>query len=109
MKSKIRHNALLTAATVIMAVILGSCSTTRRIPDDEMLYTGVKKISYNKPDSVKLPAGLTEAIYDAVDVPPNNYWKLFHWRYPFPLGLWAYNNWPNPEKGLRHKLYLWFA
>ncbi len=109
MKSKIRHNALLTAATVIMAVILGSCSTTRRIPDDEMLYTGVKKISYNKPDSVKLPAGLTEAIYDAVDVPPNNYWKLFHWRYPFPLGLWAYNNWPNPEKGLRHKLYEWFA
>ena len=42
---------------------------------------------------------------EAVDVPPNNYWKLLGWHYPFPLGLWVYNNWPNPEKGLRHWLY----
>ncbi|WP_300916153.1 BamA/TamA family outer membrane protein [Duncaniella muris] len=26
-------------------------------------------------------------------------------RYPFPLGLWVYNNWPNPPKGLKHWIY----
>lgn len=26
-------------------------------------------------------------------------------RYPFPLGLWVYNNWPNPPQGLKHWIY----
>lgn len=100
------------AKLLICCLLVGgiySCSTTKRIPADEILYTGIKKINYLQPDSIKLPEGLTEAIYDAVDVPPNNYWKMFKWRYPFPLGLWVYNNWPNPPKGLKHKLYEWLA
>ena len=87
-----------------MAALLAACSTTARIPDDEVLYTGVKKVEVTE-DSVKIPPALTSAVKDAVDVAPNNYWKLLGWHYPFPLGLWVYNNWPNPEKGLRHWLY----
>lgn len=26
-------------------------------------------------------------------------------RYPFPLGLWVYNNWNDPGHGLKHWLY----
>lgn len=89
---------------IIAAGLLAACSTTARIPADEVLYTGVKKVEMVE-DSVKIPPALTSAVKDAVDVPPNNYWKLLGWHYPFPLGLWVYNNWPNPEKGLRHWLY----
>lgn len=89
---------------IIAAGLFAACSTTARIPADEVLYTGVKKVEMVE-DSVKIPPALTSAVKDAVDVPPNNYWKLLGWHYPFPLGLWVYNNWPNPEKGLRHWLY----
>jgi len=89
---------------IALAVLFAACSTTARIPADEVLYTGVKKVEIAE-DSVKIPPALTSAVKYAVDVPPNNYWKLLGWHYPFPLGLWVYNNWPNPEKGLRHWLY----
>lgn len=91
---------------VLVAAIATSCSTTRRLDPGETLYTGVKKVNI-VPDSVgeKVPAGVREAITDAVDVPPNNYWSLVGWHYPFPLGLWVYNNWPRAEKGIKHWLY----
>lgn len=105
-----RYKSLIFPAITIIAGLLGSCSTTRRIPEGEQLYTGVKKVKYVKTqDTIGFPEELEVAIGDAVDVPPNNYWKLLGWHYPFPLGLWAYNNWPNPEHGFRHWLYEKFA
>ena len=92
-------------AGVLMALAVASCSTTRRIPDDEILYTGVKKVEITPDSGFRVPSAMATSVREAVDVPPNNYWKLVGWRYPFPLGLWVYNNWPNPEKGLRHWLY----
>ncbi|MBO5053142.1 MAG: BamA/TamA family outer membrane protein [Muribaculaceae bacterium] len=91
---------------MMISLIISSCSTTRRLDPGEQLYTGVKKINII-PDSVgaKVPSGVSSAIKDAVDVPPNNYWSLVGWRYPFPLGLWVYNNWPRAEKGFKHWIY----
>ncbi len=86
------------------ALLAAACSTTSKIPADEILYNGVRGIEVAQ-DSVKMPPALISSVKDAVDVPPNNYWKLLGWHYPFPLGLWVYNHWPNPEKGLRHWLY----
>ena len=95
----------LTAVTAVAALLMSSCSTTRRIPDDEKLYTG-KKMRIEAPaDDKSLPAPVAAKLTSSVDVPPNNYWKLLGWRYPFPLGLWVYNNWSNPPSGLRHWLY----
>ena len=90
---------------VIAAVLVSSCSTTRRIPDDEVLYTGIKSFKVTAPDSVKIPSGMISTIKSQVNVAPNNYLKMLNWRYPFPLGLWVYNNWSNPPKGLKHWLY----
>lgn len=95
------------SSAMIAAVILllmSACSTTRRIPEGELLYTGTKAVKYNN-DSVVVPAALKSTIASTVDVAPNNYWKLLSWRYPFPLGLWVYNNWPNPPKGFKHWIY----
>lgn len=97
----------ITAYIAILLSLLATagCSTTSRIPADELLYTGLKGIKYENSDSVKLPDGLKSSIRSTVDVPPNNYWKLVGWRYPFPLGLWVYNNWSNPPKGFKHWIY----
>lgn len=100
-----RQSGFLAAAAVLAALLLASCSTTRRIPDGELLYTGIKKIEYHTDSASRISDGLKSSISDAVMVAPNNYIKLLNWRYPFPLGLWVYNNWPNPEKGFRHWLY----
>ncbi len=90
---------------LLAALALGACSTTRRIPSDDQLYIGLAGIDYPKNDSIPFPDDLKSSIRESVNVAPNNYWKLLGWRYPFPLGLWVYNNWPNPEKGFRHWLY----
>ena len=89
---------------VAVGALLAACSTTRRIPDDEILYNGLKKIEITE-DSVKIPSALQTTIRNSVDVPPNNYWKLLGWHYPFPLGLWVYNNWSNPPSGFKHWIY----
>ena len=91
-------------------MLFAACSTTRRIPEGEYLFTGNKKVQYVlQPDSAgrpqKLPEGLGEAIGDAIAAEPNNYIRLLDWRYPFPLGLWVYNNWNPDSKGLKHWLY----
>ena len=99
-----QNSRLLLPLAAALALISAACSTTRRIPEGEQLYTGLKGVVYT-PDTARVVPEVKSAIYEAVDVPPNNYWKLLGWRYPFPLGLWVYNNWPNPEKGLRHWLY----
>lgn len=101
----LRNNNAATLLILAVAVLVTSgCSTTRRIPQDEILYNGLKKIEFVN-DSVDLPSGLKGTIKDAVNVPPNNYWKLLDWHYPFPLGLWVYNNWSNPPRGFKHWLY----
>lgn len=97
-----RLHIYLLAALGLLAV---SCSTTRRIPADELLYTGLKGVKVEQPDSMRIPAALTTSLTDAVDVAPNNYWKLIGWHYPLPLGLWVYNNMDNPPKGLKHWIY----
>ncbi|MDE6158312.1 MAG: hypothetical protein K2F78_09255, partial [Muribaculaceae bacterium] len=98
-------NSIIIATLAILAFMAASCSTTRRIPDDEILYTGVKKVEFAPADSSKLNPAIASQIKKAVAVPPNNNLKIINWRYPFPLGLWVYNNWPNPKSGLRHWLY----
>lgn len=106
--SNIRNRLARLSLYVVLAITAGmamvGCSTTRRIPDGEILYNGLKKVEFTD-DSIRLPAALQSSIKDAVDVPPNNYWKLLGWHYPFPLGLWVYNNWSNPPTGLKHWLY----
>lgn len=91
-------------AALAFSVVTG-CSTTRKLGTDEILYTGVKKVAINTPPGVKLAEGVGSEIKKAVNVKPNNCLISPSIRYPFPLGLWVYNNWPNPPKGFRHWLY----
>lgn len=90
----------------LLIVALTSCSTTKRIADGEILYTGVKKLSFEMPsDTVKLPSSVQSEIKKAINVPPNNSLISPSIRYPFPLGLWVYNNWNPDAKGIMGWLY----
>ncbi|MCM1450318.1 MAG: BamA/TamA family outer membrane protein [Clostridiales bacterium] len=91
---------------ILTTLLLASCSTTRRIPKDEQLYTGVKKVVIDTDaDGNTIPTELADQLKETVEVAPNNYIPMFKWRYPFPLGLWVYNNWPNPDHGFKHWIY----
>lgn len=91
---------------ITVSIILYGCSTTRRIEDGEILYTGLKGVEVSTPDNEKFPAGLKTTLTEAVAVKPNNaLLGSSSVRYPFPLGLWVYNNWSNPPKGFKHWLY----
>ncbi len=100
-----RNNDISILVIIIVSMILGACSTTKRIPQDELLYTGVKKIDIVPFQDEKLPEGLQSQVKEAVNVAPNNSLISPYMRYPFPLGLWVYNNWSNPPSGFKHWLY----
>ena len=106
MKLRLPGNPIPAVLCMTIALLLSaSCSTTRRIADDEMLYTGVKKIDIRTPHGTSQAPGLAADVKNAVNVAPNNCLISPYLRYPFPLGLWVYNNWSNPPKGFRHWLY----
>lgn len=90
---------------MLLLLLAASCSTTRRIPADEILYTGVKKVAITTAAGEKLADGVGSDINEAVKVAPNNCLISPSLRYPFPIGLWVYNNWSNPPKGFKHWLY----
>ena len=94
---------LLTVALLLAAVT--SCSTTKRLPEGETLYTGIKKIDIVAPSDEKLSADVKTTVTSAVDVAPNNYISMLGMRSPFPIGLWVYNNWNPDSKGLKRWAY----
>ena len=91
---------------ITVCILVASCSTTRRLGKDDILYTGLKGVDISTPEGEKFPDDVRSSLTEAVAVKPNN--SLLgspSVRYPFPLGLWVYNNWPNPPKGFKHWIY----
>ena len=88
----------------VVALLASSCSTTKRLAEGEVLYTGVKKLEYHQ-DSVKLDVAVKDQIFSAINVKPNNPLYSPYYRTPFPIGLWVYNNWDPDSKGLKGWLY----
>lgn len=89
-----------------LLALVSACSTTKRIPDDELLYNG-QKLTVTPPSDEKLPAALLEDLGAAVNAKPNNPWPLIspYVRSPLPIGLWVYNNWSDSSKGVKGWLY----
>ncbi len=101
------HPTLLVSALLltVAALLTHSCSTTSRLAEGDILYTGVKKIDIRMPDSVKMPPGLSSEVKTAVNVKPNNCLYSPYYRYPFPIGLWVWNHWDEPKKEIGKWLY----
>lgn len=106
MNSKAHHNILRLLAFLLPVLTVVSCSTTKRLGENQVLYTGVKKFDVNTPDdTVKLPADLKSELSKIINVKPNNPLISPYVRSPFPIGLWVYNNWNDSAGGLKGWLY----
>lgn len=94
------------ALLMLPAIFVTSCSTTKRIPEGEMLYNGLK-MKVDVPGGEKIPSAVKSDMMKSVNVKPNNALPFLtpYRRYPFPLGLWVYNNWNDSAKGLKGWLY----
>lgn len=104
-----RHTGLnMILAVLALAFLACACSTTRRIPDGEVLYTGVKKFRVETRDpGQKLPPDMVSQVKEAGNVPPNNPMPFMspYMRTPFPIGLWVYNNMSDSAGGLKGWIY----
>lgn len=89
---------------VLLSLVGVSCSTTARLGEGEVLYTGVKKLNY-KENNTKIDGDVQDQIFEAIDVAPNNSLYSPYYRTPFPIGLWVYNHWNPNAKGLKGWLY----
>ena len=88
MKIKTCIGIVLTLAVMLLSA---SCSTTSKLKEGEVLYTGVKHLKYHE-DKVKLDEGVKADIFTAINVKPNNPLYSPYYRTPFPIGLMIYNN-----------------
>ncbi|MDE6199496.1 MAG: hypothetical protein K2G06_06605, partial [Muribaculaceae bacterium] len=92
------HIWLLLAAALLL--VGAGCSTTRRLEEGEVLYNGLKGVSYERPEAESLPEGLRDNIKEAVNAPANKKTLMV-----LPLGLWVYNNMGSHESGLKKWFY----
>ena len=97
-----RIRRILVAVGLLFAA---ACSTVRRIPEGEVLYTGVKKLRIQPDSGVVLSTAAEEAARQPLSVAPNNPLYSPWFRTPLPIGLWAWNYCYTPrEKGFKY----WF-
>lgn len=87
----------------LYVMLIVSCSTTRRLSVEDPLYTGVRRVKIVTDE--KIPSEVKAQVKTIVDVAPNNSLISPVLRYPFPLGLWVYNNWNSQSSGIKHWLY----
>ncbi len=83
---------------IILLFIFSSCSNTRFLKDDEVLYTGLKKVTVTDKENLKNNKGAKILIDEITSVKPNN--ALFGTRrILLPLGLWAHNYFKPKKEG----------
>lgn len=101
----LRHGMLL-----LLAIAGVACSTTKNLPEGEVLYTGIKDITVVDEDKSKAGQQALGEVEAALAYPPNNSLlgssKI---RYPFPLGLWIYNGFQKYKHGVGKWIFNKFA
>ena len=99
------HKILSFLALVSTVLIICGCSTTKRLEDDEILYTGVTDIVFNAPANEKIISSVDDQILDAVNVKPNGSIISPYLRSPLQLGLWVYNWGDTTMTGFKRWIY----
>ena len=85
--------------------LLLACSTTSKLQEGEVLYTGVKSISEENADTVDV--SVKQLVKSTLEVKPNSpLLGSAYYASPIPFGLWVYNSlYPKKETGFQH--WLW--
>lgn len=100
---KVKNN-LLYALAVAATMLLAACSTTSNLPEDEVLYVGMKPINYTDTVPVRFTDymdGVKEEIEAALACAPNgSVFGSSYWRNPLQLRLGLYNSLANSTSGM---------
>ena len=86
------------------AVLLVSCSTTKNIPDDDQLFVGLRKISYDdgggdktETEAANLLETQTEVEAALATAPNGALFGSSYYRSPFSPGLWVWNTYSGKD------------
>ncbi|MDL2230480.1 BamA/TamA family outer membrane protein [Alistipes sp. OttesenSCG-928-L06] len=89
-----------------LLALFSACSTTSRLGEEDVLYTGVKKIEIVSADGGEVSGTAESAVRDALNVKPNNALYSPYLRTPLPTGLWAWNHlYTEKRRGIKAWLY----
>ena len=52
---------------ILTLLTMSACSTTAKLAEGDVLYTGVKKLDVTAADSVKIPSGISDNIGEIIE------------------------------------------
>ncbi len=91
-------------ALCLIFFIFSSCSTTSNLPEDEVLYTGIKSIStHDKKNTYAESVALDEVNAALAYAPNGSFMGSSSVRSPFPIGLWIYNAYADRQSSVFQK------
>ncbi len=94
----------------ILLICFTACSTTKNLPEDETLYTGIKKMIVENQDKSEEGEATMVEVEAALAYPPNNaLLGSSSVRTPFPYKLWIYNDFVNSKTKLGKWIFNHFA
>ena len=96
-----KHNIFILFVSLVSAVLVTSCSTTRRIADGEQLYTGISSIDYGECVRDSAFYVMQEELEASIDLPPNGaFFGSSRYRTPLQLRLWIWNAFSGGTNGV---------
>lgn len=76
----------------LLCILWSACSTTKNLPEGEILYTGIEKLEVvNEDKTLAGVTALTEVEAALAYAPNNAIFGSSSLRWPIPFGLWVYN------------------
>lgn len=91
-------------------MFLVGCSTTKHLPEGEILYTGQKPmVVLNRSETAVGEVAMEEVEAALAKAPNNSLLGSSTIRYPFPLGLWIYSGFQKYEHGFGRWIFNKFA
>jgi len=96
---------------LLASIMTVGCSTTKNLPDGEVLYIGQKSMQIEGNDNLSDVGKIAlEEVGAALATAPNNaFMGSSSVRTPFPIGLWIYNTYAKSESGLGKWMFNHFA
>ncbi|EGF58316.1 BamA/TamA family outer membrane protein [Bacteroides fluxus] len=95
---------------IVGVMILAACSTTKHLPEGEVLYTGQKPMIVENRSTTPVGETAMEEVEAALAKAPNNsFLGSSTLRIPFPMGLWIYNGFVKYQKGVGKWIFNRFA
>lgn len=89
---------------------LSACSTTRNLPEGEVLYVGIGRTRYVADSALDRNEEAKAEVDAALAYPPNNaVFGSSEYRWPLPVGLWVYNAFVHARTGVGRWVFDTFA